>query len=105
MSLYWLAKRYPNIPFVYTDVQITYLLFQQPEMLTAALDDPRLKLVEFDPQNLQFDDPHFLATEHHRNLIQRFSARLQERFTRLQDPQVPLSLWIPKTSYPVAALR
>lgn len=97
-TLYWLANRYPNVPLVDTDVQPTYLLFQQPQLLTAALDDPRLKLVEFDPQHLQFDDPRFLASEHHRILIQRFSQQLQERFTRIpDDPDLPLSLWVRKT--------
>jgi len=67
-------------------------------VLIAALDDPRLKLVEFDPQHLEFDDPRFLASEHHRNLIQRFSQRLQERFTRVEDTGTSLSLWVPKTS-------
>lgn len=102
-TLYWLADRYPNVPLVDTDVQPTYLLFHQPELLTEALDDPRLKLVEFDPQNPRFDDPRFLETEHHRNLINRFSEQLQERFTRLLDPAMPLSLWVRKTSYPVTA--
>ena len=92
--LYWLARRYPVTPFVDVDVQTTYLLFRQPELLTQALDDPKLKLVEFDPQHLGFDDPRFLSSEHHRNLIQRFSERLQERFTRIQDAETPLSLWV-----------
>jgi len=96
--VYWLAGRYPTVPFTDTDAQPTYLLFRQPELLTEALDDPRLKLVEFDPQNLVFDDPSFLESEHHRNLLHRFSERLQERFTRLQDPGIPLSLWVPKGS-------
>ena len=98
MFHYWLANRYPNVPFMHTDVQITYLLFLQPELLTGALDDPRLKLVEFDPQHPEFDDPRFLSSEHHRHLIQRFSERLQERFTRIHDPSLPLSLWVRKIS-------
>ena len=100
MLLYWLADRYPNVPLVSTDVQSTYLLFQQPEMLIRSLDDPNLKLVEFDPQHLDFDDPHFLASEHHRILIQRFSERLQERFRRIPEPEQPLSLWVRRQDQP-----
>ena len=96
MSLYWLAKRYPVVPFMHTDVQATYLLFQRPDILAAALDDPRLTLVEFDPQHPQFDDPHFFETEHHRTLIALFSKRLAERFTPLRDPALPLNLWTRK---------
>jgi len=94
MALYWLAHRYPNVPFIHTDVQITYILSQQPELLTAALDDPALKLVEFDPDHLDFDDPRFLAA--HRNLIRQFYQHLQERFRRIQEPDLSLNLWVPK---------
>lgn len=75
-----------------------YLLSQRPELLTGALDDPALKLVEFDPQDLQFDDPLFLATEHHKNLVRLFSERLQERFIRVPNAPSSLRLWIRKTS-------
>jgi hypothetical protein len=96
MALYWLADRYPVTSFISTDVQTTYLLFQQPEMLMTALDDPRLRLVEFDPQSVQFDDSRFLATDHHRKLMDRFFRRLQERFAPVLDPRLPLKLWAPK---------
>jgi hypothetical protein len=91
---YWVSHRYPNLPLLHTDVQTTYYLQVHRDALLAALRDPRLQLVEFNPEGPAFDDPNFLETSVLRDQIARFRGDLERNFRR--DPSSPAgyTFWI-----------
>jgi hypothetical protein len=92
--LYWLARRYPNWPVVNTQVQTTRLIAERGGVLLAALDDPRLALVEFDPGQLEFDDPALFETPGARAFVADVAARLAARFERRTDLLPGRVLWV-----------
>jgi hypothetical protein len=92
--LYWLAHRYPNWPVVNTQVQATRLIGERGAILLAALDDPRLALVEFDPGRLVFDDPALFETPGARAFVAGVAARLAARFERRTDLLPGRVLWV-----------
>ena len=99
--LYWATGRYPAWPVLNTDVQTTYLIRTQPDRLMRALDDPAVRLVEFDPEAPGFDDAHLLQTPAARSFIAAFNCRLRGSFTRHNDAASGLVLWLRKPGAPV----
>jgi hypothetical protein len=94
--LYWIADRYPNWPVLNTEVQTTYYVARHAPELLAALDDPRLRLVEFDPAAATFDDASFLDHAENRAFLASMSCRLERGFVRRDDVVPSLVLWTPK---------
>ncbi len=98
--LYWLSHTYPNIPLLKMDVQETYALRRQPGLLTDALDNPSLTLVECDPEWMGFQDPAFPRDAADREMIAAFLARLKERFVLSDSTVSPYVFWIRKETDP-----
>jgi hypothetical protein len=92
--LYWIAHRYPNTRLIHTDVQNTYFVAGHPDALVRALDDPTLRLVEFNPLAQEFADPEFSKVAAARAEMQRFKSRLEQRFR--PDPTSPVGyhFWV-----------
>jgi hypothetical protein len=90
---YWPAERYPNWPLINSDVQATYYIERHATSLLSALDDERLKLVEFNPESPAADDRRLLESPSGREFIRRFSCRVKARFVRRDDLLPPLVLW------------
>jgi hypothetical protein len=99
MYLYWISNRYPNIPIIEYDPISNYVLEQDPEILLAALRDPDLVLVEFNPivfsdfdaHNLGMLDKKFLKKDKNKILIEEFYKRLKNDFTiaDITLPEIP----------------
>jgi hypothetical protein len=90
---YWPSGRYPNWPLVNTDVQSTYYVQHHAARLLRALDDPRLALVEFNPEAPVFDDPQFARSPATTAFVREFSCRLSAGFARHDDVMPPLVVW------------
>jgi hypothetical protein len=91
--LYWLTGRAPAWPVVNTDVQTTYLVGRDPAPMLAALDDPRLQLVVYDPSTSPFEDPHFLDGPAQRHLLSALTCRLAQQFDRHDAVAPSLVAW------------
>lgn len=91
--LYWLSHRYPNVPFVKTDVQETYFLAKQPDVLLAALEDPSLILVEYNPRSPGIQDTDFLKSPENRALMSAFLETLESNFERGDNDLDPYVFW------------
>ena len=91
--LYWISHRYPTTPFINLNVQTAYLLRKHPDLLSKALDDPRLALVEFRrtlpwvEETEQFDPREFAA------ILDDFELRLKERFVPVEDGPKGYAFW------------
>jgi hypothetical protein len=94
--LYWFSKRRPAMKSVGISVQTTYYLLKHPEMLLDALDDPDLTLVEFNSENLDFEDIFFLDHEENRQLIDAFHEKLAQRFEPAYPNDWNYHFWAPK---------
>lgn len=88
MKLYWSARRYPNIPYIAHHVQFTDALRSDPDMLTRALEDRSLVLVEYDPQAPGIRDPRFFEDANLVQALRAFEDNLRRSFR-------PVDLGIP----------
>ena len=95
--LYWVGNRYPNAPFLNTDVQTTRLLLDHPDALLVTLRDPDLLMVEFDPDAPAVDDPYLLASR--RDILGHFTCGLQRAFRRLPDSPPPYVFWARRAQF------
>jgi hypothetical protein len=92
--LYWLSGRYPNWEIVGTDVQTTYLVARHATELLRAFGDPRLRVVEFDPDARSIDEPRFADRPSSQAFLAAVECRLRADFTRRDDLVPPLVLWL-----------
>lgn len=81
--LYWLGHRYPNVPFVNMDVQTTYYLQRHGEVLSKAIDDPSLTLVEWNHDSPGIQDNYFWKDPRLVAELERFDRKLREQFSPL----------------------
>jgi hypothetical protein len=98
LPLYWASGRYPTWPMLHTDVQAAHLVANDGHQLLAALDDPRLVLVEFNPRARHFNDVAFFDGPRGRAFIESFHARLQAGWRRDDVLLAPLVIWV-RTSH------
>jgi len=91
--LYWISHRYPAVPFVKLHVQETWLLKKQPELLSDALDNPRLTLVEFDPDQPGIQDRAFFEQSGSIALISEFNRKLVIEFKPVGERIPPWFFW------------
>jgi hypothetical protein len=49
---YWVSHRYPPPPFIASDVKTIWMLRHQPESVYAVLNNPKLVLVQFEPDEV-----------------------------------------------------
>lgn len=96
--LYWITRRYPNIPFLWFDNFATYAMKKSPELLLDALSDPRLALVEFNPESLGLYDMKeiFLKNTDNQVILEEFYGKLRTHFTALEIDLSPYRFWIRK---------
>jgi len=100
---YWLGDRLPNWPLLNTEVQSSYQFRTSANELMAALDDPALKVVEFDPDAPRFDDVRLAESEEGHRLVRGVTCRLHARFDRRDDVLPWTVFWLRKTSSSAAA--
>lgn len=95
MLFYWLARRAPVVRFVNSNVQTTWYLGRDPAGWLCVLGDPRVQLVEFDPESRSYDDPLFLDRAANRALAEAFARGLAQHFQRVDAPAGwPPALWV-----------
>jgi hypothetical protein len=93
---YWVSHRYPILPLVNTDVQSTYYFELHDQALIRALEDPALRLVEFDSEHQTFDDPAFLDSTRVQIQISQFRTALAQAFVVDRSAPPGLTFWIRK---------
>ena len=104
--LYWVAHRYPPGPWIDTAEQTTWLFRRRPELLLNVLEDSRLVLVEFDPDQLRepsLDDLGFGRRPGDREILAAFLARLQASFSPLHEGPPGYRFWVRVRSRPPAS--
>jgi len=97
--LYWLSGRYPNIPFVFFDVQATHAFKKNPDILLDALRDPDCRLVEFNPVYVNIPggvsgDREFFNGARGRFLLQQIKLTLNKHFTVIDFGINPYLFWV-----------
>jgi hypothetical protein len=100
---YWLGDRLPNWELLNTDVQSSYRFRTNGDELIAAFDDPRLTVVEFDPDRVRFDDVGFADSEEGRHFVRAVTCRLDSGFDRRDDVLPWAVFWVRKPSSRVPA--
>ena len=90
---YWLARRYPAIPTVNLHVHFAHRLRQNPRLLTEALADPNLALVEFDPHWNPIRAPSIKNAPQTQVMLDDFAAALNQHFAPLQIEGAPFLFW------------
>ena len=98
--LYWLSHRYPNIPFIKLDVQETYALGGRPGLLEKALQDPSLKLVEYDSEWPGIQDRDFGSDPVSRNILHTFHGQLVKDFEEVHPGLPPYTFWMRRSETP-----
>jgi hypothetical protein len=94
--LYWITRKYPVVPIVNTEHQSTAWLETHGQELIAALDNPKLTLVEFDPVSPSIDDFRKLTPAHMRPLLHMFALKLRQGFDPLR-PGNDYVFWVRKS--------
>jgi hypothetical protein len=85
---YWVSHRYPPPPFINADVRTIWALRNRPESVFNLLDNPRLALVQFDPDQVaepRMDDP-FGDSPVDALRMQEYLSRLQVAFVSFDGP-------------------
>ena len=98
--LYWLSHRYPNIPFLKLDVQETYALGGRPGLLEKALEDPSLKLVEYDSEWPGIQDRDFGSDPVSRGILHTFHGQLVKDFEEVHPGLPPYTFWMRRSEAP-----
>ena len=83
VQLYWLSERYPPFPAVNTEAQTTWWLRNAPHVFADALQDSRVTLVEFNPANIQLDDPRAYTMGPWKPALKELQERLPDSFCSL----------------------
>jgi hypothetical protein len=91
---YWLGDRLPNWELLNTEVQSSYQFRTHGDELLSAFDDPRLTVVEFDPERVRFDDAGLAESEEGRRLVRAVTCRLQAHFDRRDDVLPWTVFWV-----------
>lgn len=91
MLFYWVSHRYPNLPCVHFDYQPTYWLNKHPKILTNALLDPDLVMVECDFKWDKEADRIFLNKDS--DVLIRFKYYLHNNFIMNDHKMAPYTLW------------
>lgn len=96
MRVYWLTHRYPPGRLIHTAEQSTWLFRRAPRTLLDVLDEPRLVLVEFDPEQVHdpwLDDPTFGARPGDREILAAFHERLRRDFLSVDGAPAGYQFW------------
>jgi hypothetical protein len=98
-SLYWITRRYPNIPVFWFDDWATFRLKENPNMLIDALADPNLQIVEFNPDSpgdMDVQDFFLRGHEQNRIALKRFYDSLRTDFIPSDIRYPPYMFWVRK---------
>jgi hypothetical protein len=90
---YWVSHRYPPPPFISDDVKTIWMLRNQPERVFAVLADPRLALVQFEPDepvNPRLEDVFGDRPGDYERMAE-YLLRVRHSFTRVSGPYAPLT--------------
>ncbi|MFH1791837.1 MAG: glycosyltransferase family 39 protein [Candidatus Omnitrophota bacterium] len=94
--LYWVSERYPNVPYLYHHVQVSYYIQNNPDVLTVALADPDLALVEYNPAAPGIMDEAFLEKASNREIMAEFGRVLERDFRKIDTGVSPYIFWVRK---------
>lgn len=97
--LYFLADRYPNVPFVNTAEQTTWWIDGHKNELVQALGDPNLALVEFDARTWDPNDSSPDARQKWDPVLRLLEHSIARGFCRVTPEAAPgVVLWVRKGS-------
>jgi hypothetical protein len=91
---YWLAHRYPPVPATATHVHFAHLLESNRSLLTDALDDPLLSVVEFDPGWTKLRAPQLQTAQAHEEILKPFAEKLQHLYQPIEIPGSKFRFWV-----------
>jgi len=96
LSLYYLSDLEPNVPFIFTEMQVSHYIESHPDTYGRALADTSLKLVVFGNRSSVIDDSTALNKPANAYAIQQLRAGLQKNFVPIKNPRFPLIYWVRK---------
>jgi|SRR5882724_860536 len=94
--LYWVTGVEPASRFIHFDVQTTYFVKSNPDVMLNALNDESTQVVTFNPAEPGFEDAKFGDFMTQSGLMPRFTQLLQEKFRPLDPEADPLKVWVRK---------
>lgn len=96
MQLYYLADRFPNVPFIHTEMQTTHYIESHPETYGRALADTSLKLVIFGNRSSVIDDSTTVNQPANAHALRQLRTGLDTYFVPVRNSGFGLTYWVRK---------
>jgi hypothetical protein len=97
---YWITHRYPPPPFINADVKTIYTLRTAPDEVFRVIEDPKLVLVQFEPDQLvrpRMEDV-FGERAGDVSLMREYLARVGARFIETREAYPGMTFWQARSS-------
>lgn len=95
---YFHSHRYPNVPFINTEMQTSDYIKKHTDVYKKSLQDTSLKLVIFGFRNAIIDDSTKINTPENKIAINKLRQELNKNFTVETDSVLNIKLWHRKRS-------
>jgi hypothetical protein len=98
MYFYYQGHRYPNVPFINTEMQTSDYISRNTNTYEDALKDTSLKMVIFGNRPAVIDDSTMAESPANRLALDKLRTELEKSFVPDCDSLLNLTLWIRKES-------
>jgi hypothetical protein len=95
---YFHSHRYPNVPFINTEMQTSDYIKKHTDVYEKSLQDTSMKLVFFGFRNSVIDDSTKINTPENKIALDKLRSELIKNFTLETDSVLFIKLWHRKTS-------
>lgn len=96
MQLYYLSDRFPNVPFIQTEMQTTHYLKSHPATYGRALADTSLKLIIFGNRSNVIDDSTTVNQPANAYALRQLRTGLDTYFVPVRNSGFGLTYWVRK---------
>lgn len=93
---YFQTHRYPNVPFINTEMQTSDYISRNVDTYEMALQDPALKMVIFGNRPAVIDDSTMAESPTNKVALDKLRLELENSFVTEYDSLLNLTLWLRK---------